>query len=87
MHSSRYTLSKSLLQRLLGQDLPAGLLGLKEEFPEEYQVNLLAFLRFRRRRLQWPTPLFQSLEDLRKHQEYLALGDKKYTACSRISDL
>ena len=29
----------------------------------------------------------QSLEDLRKHPEYLALGDKKYTACSRISDM
>ena len=38
---NKYTLSKSLLQRLLGQDLPAGLLGLKEEFPEEYQVRLL----------------------------------------------
>jgi hypothetical protein len=38
---NKYTLSKSLLQRLLGQDLPAGLLGLKEEFPDEYQVGLL----------------------------------------------
>jgi len=38
---NKYTLSKSLLQRLLGQDLPEGLLGLKEEFPEEYQVRLL----------------------------------------------
>ena len=38
---NKYTLSKSLLQRLLGQDLPEGLLGLKEEFPEEYRVRLL----------------------------------------------
>ena len=37
---NKYMLSKSLLQRLLGQDLPEGLLGLKEEFPEEYQVRL-----------------------------------------------
>jgi hypothetical protein len=27
------------------------------------------------------------LEDMRKHPEYLELGEKKYTACSRISDL
>jgi hypothetical protein len=38
---NKYVLSKSLLQRLLGQDLPEGLLGLKEEFPEEYQVCFL----------------------------------------------
>jgi hypothetical protein len=36
--SNKYMLSKSLLQRLLSQELPPGLLGLKEEFPEEYQV-------------------------------------------------
>jgi hypothetical protein len=27
------------------------------------------------------------LEDIRKHPEYLELGEKKYTACSRVSDL
>ena len=39
---NKYMLSKSLLQRLLGQDLPEGLLGLKEEFPDEYQVRWTA---------------------------------------------
>jgi hypothetical protein len=37
---NKYMLSKSLLQRLLAQDLPPGLLGLSEEFPDEYQASL-----------------------------------------------
>jgi hypothetical protein len=40
--SNKYMLSKSLLQRLLGQELPPGLLCLSEEFPEEYQASLLS---------------------------------------------
>jgi hypothetical protein len=39
---NRYMLSKSLLQRLLGQDLPPGILGLSEEYPDEYQVCVLS---------------------------------------------
>ncbi len=89
--SLSYMLSKSLLQRLLGQDLPGGLLGLKEEFPEEYQVRCIACVRKTCFVLAF-LPLLQvtchqALEDLRKHPEYLQLADKKYTACSRISDL
>ena len=49
-----YTLSKSLLQRLLKQDLPAGILPLSEEFPDAFRVippplsYLLLCLRFSR---------------------------------------
>jgi hypothetical protein len=34
-----FSLSKSLLQRLLKQELPPGILPLSEEFPDAYQVN------------------------------------------------
>ena len=34
-----YTLSKSLLTRLLGQNLPQGILPLIEEFPDAYKVS------------------------------------------------
>jgi hypothetical protein len=34
-----YTLSKSLLQRLLRHDLPPGILPLKEEFPDAFNVR------------------------------------------------
>jgi hypothetical protein len=33
-----FKLSKSLLQRLLKQELPPGIVSLSEEFPDEYQV-------------------------------------------------
>jgi hypothetical protein len=33
-----YSLSKSLLQRLLKQDLPTGILPLSEEFPDAFRV-------------------------------------------------
>ena len=39
---NKYMLSKSLLQLLLGQSLPPGLLGLSEEYPDEYQVRALS---------------------------------------------
>jgi hypothetical protein len=41
-----YTLSKSLLQRLLQQDLPQGILPLSEEFPDAFKVSLLNCIRF-----------------------------------------
>jgi hypothetical protein len=34
-----YMLSKSLLQRLLRQELPPGILPLSEEFPDAYEVS------------------------------------------------
>jgi hypothetical protein len=33
-----YKLSKSLLQRLLKQELPTGIISLSEEFPNAYKV-------------------------------------------------
>jgi hypothetical protein len=36
---NRYTLSKSMLNRLLRQELPQGILPLIEEFPDAYNVS------------------------------------------------
>ena len=41
-----YTLSKSLLQRLLQQDIPQGILPLSEEFPDAFKVSLMNVFAF-----------------------------------------
>jgi len=47
-----YTLSKSLLQRLLKQELPRGILPLCEEFPDAFKVSRKGLLRVMRRLMQ-----------------------------------
>ena len=62
---NKHLLSKSLLQRLLGQELPDGIISLKEEYPDDY--NFLA--RLQNMRVAGDTQAFDA---------YLQQGDKKF---------
>ena len=85
---NKYMLSRALLLQLLGQELPPGLLGLAEEFPEEYEVCLHASvdLSFICLCLSVSFSRVQTLERLRNNPNWLELAEMKYTACSRMSD-